>query len=73
MPIDLKFENNGCCGSHQWAEVKHSNGLTTTVYDDSGSYSAITHGAGMVIAGLQAGLSMTEVQARLAADAELAA
>ncbi len=66
---DLKFDHAGCCGTHEWAEVRHENGLLTRVYREEQGYSASTHAGQLLFKAQESLADEAAVEARLAADA----
>lgn len=66
---DLTFDHAGCCGTHEWAEVRHENGLLTRVYREEVGYSASTHCGQTLIKAQEQLVDEAAVEQRLAADA----
>lgn len=69
---DLVFDKYGCCSTHPWAEVRHSNGLRSDVQtNEEGGYTVATFGGAVLYVGAQTYGTHAGVEARLASDAAL--
>lgn len=67
---DLVFDQQGCCGTHVYAVVRHDNGSVSTVYDNGdGTWDVVTHAVGMLMRAQRRYESQAEVETRLAEDA----
>lgn len=74
MNFELEFKSDACCGGYIHAEVDHANGAKSIVEEVSpGVYNVQTLRNHAQAAPWGQGLTMDQVQARLAADAALPA
>ena len=74
MNFELEFKSDACCGGYIHAEVDHANGAKSIVEEVSpGVYNVQTLRNNAQAAPWGQGLTMDQVQARLAADAALPA
>ncbi len=69
---DIFFDKQGCCGSHQYTEIRQQNGYVSHVQDNGdGTVTVTTHGPGYVVTGSECCLDDASFNARMTADAEL--
>jgi len=70
MSFVLEFKSDACCGGYIHAEVEHANGVRSIVEEVApGQYNVQTLQHNAQAAPWGQGLTMDQVQARLASDA----
>jgi len=69
---DLQFTNEGCCGTHVWADAIHENGVRTQVFRRTeGGFEAATWCGNVLYRAASPLADEASVSARLADDAAL--
>ncbi len=69
---DLKFTNEGCCGTHVWADAVHENGLRTQVIRlAEGGFEVVTWAGNVVFRAAERIADAGGVSWRLSTDAEI--